>query len=234
MDETISLAPDDARKLVVVLRKRSGDALEIRDSSGTLFSAELIVEGERGREHVRAHLLTIRETPSRDECEIILAQGIPKGAKMDFAIEKGTELGIAGFIPLLTERTIPTIEPAKLERWRRLARAAAAQCGRERIPFVHEPTSLAGLLSAPEGYDAILMPWELEEPVPLREVLPGLVEGARRILLLIGPEGGFSEDEVAFAREHGARTLSLGRRILRTETAGAVCAALIRYARGEC
>ena len=227
VDDVVALRADDARKLVVVLRRRAGDALEIRDSSGNRFEAELTFDGDAPF----ARLVAIAERGAEEACEIVLAQAIPKGAKMEFVVEKCTELGVAGILPVRTERTVATAEGGKVERWRRVARTSAAQCGRERIPFIAEPMDLETALASP--HDRALIPWELAERAPLRRTLPDLVADVRRVLVLIGPEGGFAATEIALARAAGAVPLSLGRRILRTETAGAICLALIRYQRDE-
>ena len=166
--------------------------------------------------------------------ELVLAQALPKGQKMDFIVEKATELGVRRIVPLQTERTVGAGERAgKVERWRRLARSAAAQCGRTDVPEIDEVTGWSGLEAAVRAAPLALIPWELADAEPLRDVLPGLLEGASGALVAIGPEGGFAHDEVEQARAWGARTVSLGKRILRTETAGLVACSAVLYAAGE-
>lgn len=228
--DTVPLDTGDARKLIVVLRRRSGDALEICDSTGCAYAATLVVDGERAL----ATLDTVVERPSESRLEIVLAQGIPKGSKMDFVVEKATELGVARIVPLVTERTIgDAARGGKVERWRRLARAAAQQCGRLRVPEVSEAVGWDAFLSQAGPDDRLLMPWELAERVPLRDRLPAAVAGARRVVVLIGPEGGIGHGEAERATAAGAQALSLGSRILRTETAGLVVVSALLYALGE-
>jgi 16S rRNA (uracil1498-N3)-methyltransferase len=228
--ETVPLGSGDARKVLVVLRGRTGDALEVCDSSGCAFSATLVVDGERAI----ARLDAVVERPSESRVEIVLAQAIPKGAKMDFVVEKATELGVARVVPLVTERTIGDGERGgKVDRWRRLARAAAQQCGRLRVPEVSNAVGWDAFLSQAARGDRLLMPWELAERVPLRDQLPAAVAGARRVVVLIGPEGGISHGEGERAAAAGAQTLSLGSRILRTETAGLVVISALLYELGE-
>lgn len=149
---------------------------------------------------------------------------------MDFVVEKLTELGAASIIPLQSERTIVSdVSPNKLERWRRLAKSAAQQCGRNDIPQIEDPLALRDLLARFSDYDLVLLPWELAEGAPLRETLPTLLSEMQRVLVLIGPEGGFSHAEAEAARSAGAQLVSLGSRILRTETAGLVALAVIAY-----
>lgn len=211
---------------MTVLRKRDGDTIEVIDSAAQRFVAEVIVDARSAS----AKLVELRERARSDMPHVTVAQGIPKGQKMDFVVEKLTELGVASIIPMQSERSVVTdVGPNKLERWRRLAKSAAAQCGRADIPQIADPIALTELLGHAGEYDAVLFPWELAEAAPLRERLPSLLSGAGRILVVVGPEGGFSHAEARAAEEAGAHSISLGKRILRTETAGLVALAIIGY-----
>ncbi|MBV9646523.1 MAG: 16S rRNA (uracil(1498)-N(3))-methyltransferase [Candidatus Eremiobacteraeota bacterium] len=226
--DVVTLTGADARKLVVVLRSRSGDEVELCDSAGQTFLARLQVE----RAAVMATVFKARARASEPRLHITLAQAVPKGAKMDFVVEKATELGVATVIPLLTERAEAVPSAAKLERWRRLARAASTQSGRTTIADVAEPATFDQFLDS-AGATRLFMPWELSEQVPLRDQLPSLVRDVARIAVVIGPEGGFSHAEAERATTAGAAILSLGSRILRTETAGLVLLSALLYACGE-
>jgi 16S rRNA (uracil1498-N3)-methyltransferase len=226
----VELRGDDARKVRLVLRKRDGDEIEVIDSSGGAFVGALILAAH----NVRARLTEAKGPVAPAALEIVLAQAVPKGAKMDFVVEKATELGIARLIPLLTERAAATYARAgKTERWRRLARSAAEQCGRRDIPLIDEPLDWKNFCDTLASFDCTLVLWELAERSALRETLPALLSGVRRIAVAIGPEGGFSHAEIEYATAAGAKTVSLGRRILRTETAGLVACSILRYASGE-
>ncbi len=149
---------------------------------------------------------------------------------MDFVVEKLTELGVARILPLQSERTVVTdVSENKLQRWRRLAKTAALQCGRYDVPHVADPIAFADLCGRFAEFDAVLFPWELAEGVPLRERLPQIVATTRSVLIVVGPEGGFSHGEADAAKAAGAHVVSLGRRILRTETAALVALALLNY-----
>lgn len=227
--DDIELTGADAHKIVAVLRLRTGDRIELCDSTARVFSARLDV---RERE-VRARLDgPIADAPPPDAVRIVVAQGIPKGAKMDYVVEKLVELGVAEIVPLASERAVADASAAKRERWNRIARAAAQQCGRSEIPVIGAPASFAHLLERFAEFDRIIVPWELAERVPLRERLPDVVAGVRSLLLVVGPEGGFSHDEVETARSAGAVPVSLGARILRTETAALVLLSIVNYALG--
>lgn len=227
--ERVALAPDDAHKVAHVLRKRAGEPIVVVDSAGAVFEA--VVEGDDG---AFARLMRSVAAPVEARLDITLAQGIPKGQKMDFVVEKTTELGIGAIVPVRSERVIGAQTSAgKVERWRRIARSAAAQSGRRRVPEVAEILDWDGLLASFPDYDRVLLPWEALEPAPLRSRLGELLAGATRILIIIGPEGGFSRDEAAAATAAGAHAISLGPRILRTETAGIALLAVILYEAGE-
>lgn len=208
---------------------RTGDEAEIIDSGARRFRSRLEIDGRE----VRAILFDRIEDLAIDEPAITVAQSIPKGQKMDFVVEKLTELGVQSIVPLQSERTIPSdVGPNKLERWRRLAKSAAQQCGRTGIPNVAEPMNFEHLLATFKEYDLVLFPWELAHAPPLRDLLPDMLAGTGRILVVIGPEGGFSHSEAETAQAAGARLISLGRRILRTETAAMVVLSILSYANG--
>ncbi|MFY9779305.1 MAG: RsmE family RNA methyltransferase [Candidatus Baltobacteraceae bacterium] len=228
--DVVELLGGDARKVAVVLRKRSGDSIVLGDSTGRVFAASLAVEGQR----VRARLDALVDAVPPPSLAITLAQGITKGHKMDFVVEKATEIGVARIVPFASERTVGEGDRGgKVERWRRLARSASQQCGRSEIPVVEPPLAWPALVARMREFDRALVPWEVAERVPLRERLGPLVEGAKSVLVVIGPEGGLSHAEVRAAEAQGAVPISLGDRILRTETAGLVACAALLYASGS-
>jgi 16S rRNA (uracil1498-N3)-methyltransferase len=230
LGDVVELAGADARKIVVVLRKSSGDSIVVGDSAGRAYAASLAFEGER----VRARLDALVAAVPPPSLAITLAQGIPKGHKMDFVVEKATELGVARIVPFTSERTVGDGERAgKVERWRRLARSASQQCGRSEIPAVEPPLAWSALVARLRDFDRALVPWEVAERVPLRERLAPLVAGAKNVLVVIGPEGGLSHAEARAAEAEGAALISLGNRILRTETAGLVACSALLYASGD-
>jgi len=224
--ERVAIGGADARKIVTVLRLREGDAVELIDSTGTLFEAGLHVDGNA----VSATLLSSRPAEAIAARSIDVAQAVPKGQKMDFVIEKISELGARAMLPFYSERSVAReAGPAKIDRWRRVARAAAQQCGRNSILDVSPPVAFEALLGRFDAYDVVLFPWELAPAEPLRVTLPPLVESAGRILIVVGPEGGFSHAEADAAGARGAHLLWLGSRILRTETAAMVLLSVLEY-----
>jgi 16S rRNA (uracil1498-N3)-methyltransferase len=205
---------------------RTGDTIEVIDSAAQLFTAGVQIEGDR----VTAHLESLDAQAPESAARIDVAQGIPKGSKMDYVVEKLGELGVHALLPLQSERTVSGDAGApKLERWRRLAQQASAQSGRRDVLAVEQPIGMRMLYERMSDYDLVLFPWEAAIPEPLAARLPALLHDARRILVAIGPEGGFSHAEAEAARAAGAELVSLGPRILRTETAALVAVAVIWY-----
>jgi 16S rRNA (uracil1498-N3)-methyltransferase len=222
---TVEISGGDAHKIARVLRLRAGDAVAVIDSSGRTFSATLL---ECGRV-VRAQIEN--EIPQSEHASVLrieLAQAVPKGSRMDFVIEKATELGVAAFQPFFSERSVGrNAGDAKRSRWQRLAKTAAQQCGRSAVPVVEAPIAFDALVQRFSGYDGVLFAWELAEPAPLTQRLAELLPALGRLLVVVGPEGGFSHAEAENAVAHGAQLLWLGPRVLRTDTAALVLLAVI-------
>jgi 16S rRNA (uracil1498-N3)-methyltransferase len=222
----VDITGRDARKIVSVLRLRAGDRIELVDSGGTLFDAQLSLEDGRVSATLTAALPDEPEY-SVEPLRVDVAQAVPKGHKMDFVVEKAAELGVNTIVPFSSERTSAGASDAKLERWRRLAKTASQQSGRRSVARVEDPVAFARLLERFASYDLVLFSWELAARVALRDRLPALLESTRRVLIVIGPEGGFSHEEAEAALADGAEMLWLGPRILRTETAALALLAII-------
>jgi 16S rRNA (uracil1498-N3)-methyltransferase len=231
LGESVAFAADDARKIATVLRGRTGDRVQVVDSAGSAFSASIDVSGG-------AVVATLDERIERGVREsavrLAIAQAIPKGQKMDLIIEKATELGAAAIVPLRSDRVVgERTGDHKIERWQRLAKTAAQQCGRSVIPTVAAIASWDELLATFPSYDRVYIPWELADVQPLRATFEADAPHIASALFVIGPEGGFSSHEVERAIAAGAVAISLGTRILRTETVALVVLAAFAYARGE-
>jgi 16S rRNA (uracil1498-N3)-methyltransferase len=229
--ERVTLTPDDARKLVTVLRRQSGDRVRVVDATGTEYPARLDVAGKSV--HVTLDAAVPRST-AETGARIALAQAVPKGQKMDFIVEKATELGVAAILPFRSERVVgDRTGDHKHDRWQRIARSAAQQSGRSLVPLVEPIANWAELLATFVAYDRVWLPWERADAMPLRARFEPEAGNAGSVLVVIGPEGGFSEAEVDLAQAAGALPVSLGARILRTETAALAILAALLYARGE-
>lgn len=221
--KTVTITGSDYNHIKNVLRKNTGDKITCFDSSGMEFTAE-ISSSEKG-----AFILNIISTSIKDvepEIKITLAQSLPKSSKMDDIIQKSTELGVFEIIPVITERSVTRSE--KNERWNKIAKESAEQSGRVHVPAVKNAVTLEGLLDLSGGYGLKILPWECENSISLKNVLAANKDTAS-ILVLIGPEGGFSAEEAEKACLKGFKSVSLGKRILRTQTAGPATLAMILY-----
>ncbi|MNM10123.1 Ribosomal RNA small subunit methyltransferase E [compost metagenome] len=237
---TVTIGGEDARHIARVMRGRPGDKLIVSDGA----SREALTEiAEIGEGVVTAAILEMLPMTHEPKAKITVAQSLPKGDKMEIVIQKCTEIGAAAFVPFLSERTIVQYDERKegkrLERWRKIAKEAAEQAHRNIVPEISAPLSWKELLKSAEGYAAVFFCYEKEEGLQLRTAVAPWAErlknGAEEnaVLVIVGPEGGFSEDECREAEEAGAVSVGLGRRILRCETAGMVAAACILYETGE-
>lgn len=225
----VVLSGEQARRLVRVLRLRAGDRVVLFDGSGSEFVARL--ESARAAEVV-ARVESERSGLAEPALRLTLYQSVVKGSRFEWVLEKGTELGVAAFVPLQVERSVvrPGQDGARADRWRRLVVEAAEQCGRAVVPAVLGPQTLDDALNAGQP---LLLPYEGERVTGVREALAELRrQGVTSLAVLVGPEGGFAASEVARARAAGAVVVSLGRRVLRSETAGIVTAALALYELG--
>ena len=210
------------------MRQRTGDRILVVDSAAQEFRATLTVA--QGR--VEARLDELVHARNRESTRAItLAQMIPKGQKLDYIVEKATELGVSALIPVQSSRSVAEASTNKLTRWRNLARSAAQQSGRSKVPDVEAPIDFPALVARIHDFDAAIFAWELAEQ-PLRTALVSLAK-ARSILVIVGPEGGFSHEEAEAVVAAGAHAVSLGSRILRTETAPLVILTAILYEGGE-
>lgn len=218
----------DAFHIIKVLRLHSGDPITLADGSKNIYAAQI---GEMSRDLVTCRLTGLagrEEIPLRTT----LVQGIPKGDKMDLVVQKAVELGVWRIVPLISRRTVARPQgEQKLVRWRRIALEAAKQCRRGIVPLVDEPRTMEQVLDTLPPDAVTILPWELEQLRGLGEVLSGAVPPAA--VVMVGPEGGFAEDEVALAVSRGVTKVSLGPRILRSETAGIVTLALVLFRWGD-
>lgn len=239
-DSYVRITGEDAHHIGTVMRGKPGDRFVVCDGSGR----EAVVKVRSLAKHeVLADLVSVRDSQGEPSVKITIAQALPKGDKMDIVIQKGTEVGAACFIPYSSERTIVQYDAKKefkrLERWQKIAKEAAEQAHRGRIPEVAPVHAWQELLQAVSEVDLALFCYEKEEGLNLRQHLQRLKrlndEAGRQVhlMLIIGPEGGFSEREAAEAVAAGCHTISLGRRILRTETAALVGVISALYEFGE-
>lgn len=240
---TALISGPEAHHLIHVLRLGIGDTIELYDGSGSVYEAR-IAQLESGL--ARATILAVaKESEGAMSPELHLGQALLKGKNMDAVVQQATELGVASLQPFVSKYCVSRQMPAdrerrRQERWARIALGACKQCGRPAPPSCLPVVSFSDLLAgANAGYDAKLIFWEAESAGPLDEVWDKVAGTAaqeyvrRRVLVLIGPEGGFSEEEVRQARAAGFQAVTLGRRVLRAETASLAVVAIIQHLLGN-
>jgi len=230
----ITVSGEDVRHIRAVLRMKAGDELLLCDGRGTEYTAKITGMDPSA---IRAEILS-RSKKEVQYPRVTLGQGLPKSDKMDWIVQKATELGVADIVPIVTERTIVKVKDGekRTARWQKIAREAAMQSNRADLPRVEAVRSfqdfILSLGSRPLTPDPAvlplkLLPWE-EAVEPIKGVLKQN-PGAKDIIVLIGPEGGFSKDEAALAKDKGFHLVGLGRNILRTETAALAVLTMIGY-----
>ncbi len=222
-----------ANHLTRVLRLGVGEPVVLFDGSGREFPAEIL---EVGRQLIRFKVSAGKGVDRESHLSLMLALGLSRPGVMDLIVQKVTELGVNEIVPLRTERAQPWLAGEKdltrIKRWGRIAQEAARQSGRNVVPHIWPLTDFPQLLKLTEDTELKLFCWEGEEKENLRQALE--VKGrARQVCVLIGPEGGFSAKEADEAASAGFQSVSLGGRILRTETAAIVVIGLIQYELGD-
>jgi 16S rRNA (uracil1498-N3)-methyltransferase len=226
----VILPGEEARHLSRVLRAKAGERVELCDGNG-LCRAAVIVSLDKSRVVCRPEGEPLPD--NEPSIYITLAFGITKGEKTDLVVQKATELGVSALAPFYSERSVPRPdlrkEAERTERWRRIARSAAAQSRRNRVPAVLPPVRWQDLPHSFAGYDRVILFFEGEGKGTLRDAL---AEG-KKVLLITGPEGGFTASEAVEAQAGGAAAVTLGPRILRAETAAFTAVALVLYQAGE-
>jgi 16S rRNA (uracil1498-N3)-methyltransferase len=211
--------------LAFVLRKQVGDSGVAVDGQGNAY--DFFIE-HISKDRAKGQIQKRRRLVGESIFRLTLAQSVLKGNHLDLVVEKATEVGIAAFIPMLTTHTIPQPSDQKVSRLQRIAREAMKQSCRSVFPEIHPVQSFEEIVQQSSRFQLKLMAHQAKESLPLR-LLPNdlRVSHFRSGILLVGPEGGFSTQEVMAAQQYGFQLLSLGKRRLRAETAGIVGAALL-------
>lgn len=230
--EEIHLTEEDNNHIRNVLRMRTGEEITVCDGDGMDYHCCLM---EVSPTRVAARILKASKADTELSVRLVLFQGMPKKDKMELIIQKAVELGVSEIVPVMTKRTVVRLEDArkearKLERWQSIARAAAMQSMRGRIPEIRQVMSLGQALKMSGELEHTLIPYEHASGIAhTKEIIAGL-GGARSVGIFIGPEGGFEDAEISQAISMGALPVTLGHRILRTETAGMTMLSLLMFA----
>ncbi|MDF2589768.1 MAG: hypothetical protein K0S41_3609 [Anaerocolumna sp.] len=228
-ENSITITGSDVNHIKNVLRMRVGEKLVICNGQGKDFYC--IIESETDGQVV-ANIIEIRDTDTELAGKIYLFQGLPKKDKMELIIQKAVELGAFEIIPVMTKRTIVKIEDKKkelkkVERWQTIANSAAKQSNRGIIPTVTETKSFKEALSYAKDMDCKVIPYENADDITKTKEIIQNIKNNQSVAIFIGPEGGFEEQEISMALDSGILPITLGKRILRTETAGLAILSMI-------
>lgn len=231
--DRIVLSLDESRHITKVLRLKVGDMIELLDGHGTLCQAVIANVGRL----VKADIETVVAEQKEVNTPLWVWQGVLKGEKMDTVVQKCTELGVTGMIPFQSSRCQGKLHQTqawkKLERWQRIGLAACKQCMRLQTIQIEKPTNYTESLMRKSDDEGILklLFWEEEKTTHLVDIPQ--IDKAQSLALMLGPEGGFSSDEILLARRSGWQTVSLGERILRAETATLSAVSIVQYLAGN-
>jgi 16S rRNA (uracil1498-N3)-methyltransferase len=231
--DRIEISGAEARHIRKVLRLKEGDEITLFNGTGMEYWGT--IEGQR------PHRIVVKvgktNTPRRESpIDVILGQGLLKGNKMDYVLQKSTEMGVSTIFPFISSRTVPTLGGEQAERrwnrWKRIVVESAKQCGRTIPPRVEGIRDLGSILEWPFRDFVKLILWEKERR-SLKERMREMDRNYRKFLFLVGPEGGFCEGEISAAKGNGFICVGLGPRILRSETVGVAMLSILQYEFGD-
>ncbi len=230
-ENTITIQGEDVNHIKNVQRHKIGDILEICDNNENRYEAKI---SEFLSDNIVLDIKEKKNISNEPKIQISLFQGLPKSDKMDLIVQKAVEIGAKEIIPVIMDRTVVKIDKAntdkKVERWQKIAAEAAKQSYRQVIPIIQNIVNLENIVENLSKYDIVILPYECEKERTLKIVLKNLNKKINSVAIVIGPEGGFSEKDIKKLEVlPNVEKVSLGRRILRTETAGIVTMSMIIY-----
>lgn len=234
LDKSIVITGEDVNHIKNVLRFRQGEEIIVNDGRGRDYHCRISsIENEK----VVADIIDVCDNFSELSTQVTLFQGYPKGDKFDLIVQKCVELGVTRIVPVMTERTIVKLDEKKAEkkiqRLNTIAVSAAKQSGRGMIPEVLAPVTFKEALSMASALEENVIPYEEAEGIEYSKKVIAEIKGKKSLGVFIGPEGGFAKHEVADAVGIGAKAITLGHRILRTETAGMAVMSILMFALEE-
>jgi 16S rRNA (uracil1498-N3)-methyltransferase len=224
--KNVTLTGDLAHRLAKVLRLKRGDTIVLAGGGAKDFVVQLSAVSSNA---VAGVITDEQPAPREPSVEVVLYQSLIRANRFDWVLEKATEIGVSRFVPVIATRVQLQLEEgaARAERWRRLIIEAAEQCERGKLPAIDPPVSFEEAVRKAPGLK--LMPWEDEREARLGEHLRSLSERPRTVSIFIGPEGGYESSEVELARESGATLVTLGRQVMRAETAAIIACGIILH-----
>ncbi|MBZ9636099.1 16S rRNA (uracil(1498)-N(3))-methyltransferase [Clostridium sp. FP1] len=225
---------EDVKHIYKVLRLKIGDVVSVNNCEGSEYVGEITLIDKKS---VTINLLEKSSINNESHIEVYLFQGMPKSTKMDLIVQKNTELGVKAITPMISQRVVVKTELCefkKVDRWNRIALEACKQCKRSLVPQINVPIEFDHLLEELKHMDLVVVPYENEEGYGIKKLMNDIEKNTIvKVGIVIGPEGGFEESEIQKLTEIGAKIVTLGPRILRTETAGFTCLSLIMYELGD-
>ena len=227
----INIIDDDVNHIKNVLRLKIDDEIKICsiDTSKNYLCKIKNID----KKNIECVVIEELEAVAESNIELDVYQGLPKADKMELIIQKGTELGVHSFVPVAFKRSIVKLDEKdkikKQIRWQKIAEVAAKQSGRDIVPKVYEVKTIKNICELISNYDVVLVAYENEDRNSLKNELKALIKKELKIAIVIGPEGGIEESEIEELKNAGAKIVSLGKRILRTETVAIVMAGIINY-----
>lgn len=228
-ESTATITGEEAQHISRVLRMKKGDSVTLCDGEGSFYEAVLTDFSEKS---VTAQITSSRRAETEPTVQLTVYQGIPKNPKLETIVQKATEIGVVKIVPVDTSRAVAKLDKAnKVDRLRKIAREAAKQSKRGIVPEVTDSVSFKDAVKMAALADLAIIPYEEETEVSLKKALSG--KNPSTVAIMIGPEGGFEKEEVQLAKESGIISVTLGRRILRTETAPLAVSAAVLYEFGE-
>ena len=230
-NDEIIINNEDVNHIKNVLRKKVGDEILICDYEKNLnYNCKI---KEILKNEIVCEIISRKESENESNVIIDIFQGLPKFDKMELIIQKGTELGVNSFVPVNFKRCVVKISEKdidkKIIRWQKIAEVASKQSGRDKIPLIKNIENVKNICKLFENYDIVLVAYENETKNSLKNTLKNVKDRNIKIAVIIGPEGGIDESEIELFKNYGAKIVTLGKRILRTETVCLAITAIINY-----
>lgn len=230
-EKIINIVGTDVNHIANVLRLKIDDEIQVcNEDKGINYKSKII---EISKQNVKCNILEETDSNAEAKVYINIFQGLPKAEKMELIIQKCTELGVKEITPVEMERCIVKLDnksaTKKQERWQKIAEVAAKQSERDIIPKINNVINIKNICNMLEDYDIVLVPFENEKNITLKEVLKELPKNELKIAIVIGPEGGFEEKEIKELEQNDYKIVTLGNRILRTETVAMAMTSVILY-----
>ena len=232
--DLLRIEGEEAKHVSLVLRKGEGEIIDVVDGEGMKYQVQVTA---KGRDWVQGRILSQTRKENEPFTELTLAQALIRGVRMDFLVEKVTEIGVSSIIPLITGKSLIKLKKdskviSRVNRWKRIAISGMKQSLRSKLPEIQDPASFQELITNVKDYDLALIACQTKGSKFLKEILEGK-KRLKKVLLLVGSESGFTQEELCLSFKSGIIPVSLGPRRLRSETAGIVFSSMVLHELGD-